>query len=242
MSKLPLKITPCPILEVTVEIKFITSYPHNAIFGIIYNAFKDKFDRFESLPITQIPEEVRINDPNFKFKVFYKIYGELYTIQVGYDVITLHCNAPYVGWETFSIMVNDFIKRLKETAIIKNVVSLSLQYLNFFENDIFKNSNVSIEVMGKKIDIGKSTMKIEIPYKDYIQVLQIANNIIVDDVKLRTKKAGSILDITLIQTMPQNFFEKPMDLINSLHKEEKEIFYGLIDEQFLSTLNPMYAK
>lgn len=240
MAQLPYKISPCPILEVTVEIKFSTTYPHNAIFGIFYNVFKDKFNQIESLPITQIPEEVRINDPNFKFKVFYKLHGNNYTIQIGYDVITLHCNEPYVGWNDFSVVITEFFSRVQSTGLINQVLSLSLQYINFFENDIFKNANVSIEVAGKKIDSGKSTIRIEIPHKEYIQVLQVANDIVVENPLKKSRKQGSLLDISLIVIEPIDFFNQAMVLINSLHDEEKEIFFELLKNNFLSTLNPQF--
>jgi uncharacterized protein (TIGR04255 family) len=35
---MPIKITPCPIVEAIIEIRFTTMLPSEAIFGIIYNA------------------------------------------------------------------------------------------------------------------------------------------------------------------------------------------------------------
>lgn len=240
MQKLPQEISPCPIVEVTIEIKFSTKLPHNAIVGIVYNAFKDEFSNIESLPISQIPEEIRLNDPNFKFKVFHRFAGVIYSIQVGFDVITLHCNSPYSGWGKFFPEITKFIERVKSTNIISHVVSVSLRYINFFQDDIFKNTNVSIEIMGNKVEDGKSVMRFELPHGEYIQVYQIANNTEIEDQKKGVRMSGSLLDITIIQESPQNFFEKSNEIIDKMHTEEKNIFFGLLNKDFLLKLNPSY--
>lgn len=240
MQKLPQQISPCPIVEVTIEIKFSTKLPHNAIVGIVYNAFKDEFSNIESLPISQIPEEIRLNDPNFKFKVFHRFAGDIYSIQVGFDVITLHCNSPYSGWGNFFPEITNFIERVKSTNIINHVVSVSLRYINFFQDDIFKNTNVSIEIMGNKVEDGKSVMRFELPHGEYIQVYQIANNTEIEDQKKGVRRSGSLLDITIIQESPQNFFEKSNEIIDKMHMEEKNIFFGLLNKDFLLKLNPSY--
>ena len=43
--QIPKKITPCPILEAIVEIRFEPEEPDDAIFGIIYNKFKKRFPK-----------------------------------------------------------------------------------------------------------------------------------------------------------------------------------------------------
>jgi len=45
MDRLPVSINPCPIAEAIFEVRFETTYPGDAIFGIIYNPFKDEFPK-----------------------------------------------------------------------------------------------------------------------------------------------------------------------------------------------------
>ena len=85
MSKLPIKISPCPIIEVTVELKFSSSLPKGAIFGILYNAVKDKFPKVEKLPAAMLPNEIIENDANLKYKALYKLTDGKFTVQVGMD-------------------------------------------------------------------------------------------------------------------------------------------------------------
>ena len=43
MEKLPISISPCPIIEAIFEVRFEASVPGDAISGIIFNEFKNEF-------------------------------------------------------------------------------------------------------------------------------------------------------------------------------------------------------
>ena len=104
--QLPKKITPCPIAEAIVEIRFDSNpdIPADAIWGIIYNSFKEEysFKSIEKLPILQIPEPVRLNDPALIYKPNYKLSNEKFIFQIGPKVISLASAPNYIGWRIFS--------------------------------------------------------------------------------------------------------------------------------------------
>ena len=52
MTEIPSKIDPCPIKEVAFEIRFTSSIPEDAIFGIVFDQFKEDYEnKAEALPI-----------------------------------------------------------------------------------------------------------------------------------------------------------------------------------------------
>ena len=55
MNKLPIKISPCPIIEAAVELKFSSDLPKGAVFGVLYNSLKDRFGNVEQLPTSMLP-------------------------------------------------------------------------------------------------------------------------------------------------------------------------------------------
>ena len=66
---LPRNIERCPIIDALVEIRFETALNPNAVFGLIYGALMNDYPgKVENLPILQVPEAVRKNDPALKFK------------------------------------------------------------------------------------------------------------------------------------------------------------------------------
>ncbi len=89
MEKLPLSINPCPIIEAIFEIRFESSFPGDAIVGIVYNRFKAEFQNVTQLPVLQLPAAIRTQDPNLKFSPHYKIENNNFIIQIGPNVFSL---------------------------------------------------------------------------------------------------------------------------------------------------------
>ena len=52
---------------------------------------------------------------------------------------------------------------------------------------------------------------------------------------------GLLIDIdTFVEKDLADFFEQKKDLIEEGHLEEKRLFYGLLKDNFLKSLNPTY--
>ena len=83
--KLPKKITPCPIVEAIVEVRFESDIPEDAIFGVIYSKFKEEYSDLEKTALLQLPEQIRSKDPSLKFKPYYKLRNENFILQIGPD-------------------------------------------------------------------------------------------------------------------------------------------------------------
>ena len=65
--------------------------------------------------------------------------------------------------------------------------------------------------------------------------LQLANN------ANNQNRLGSIIDIDTFRDHDlEKFFSKKEEIINRGHTKEKELFYSLLKEDFLNTLNPIY--
>ncbi|MCE2887858.1 MAG: TIGR04255 family protein, partial [Pseudanabaena sp.] len=76
MQSIPKKITPCPILQAVVELRFETVLPSDAVFGILYSLLSSQYNTFEKLPILQIPEILRSQDPNLRYQPAYKLIDD----------------------------------------------------------------------------------------------------------------------------------------------------------------------
>ena len=112
---LPRNLKSCPIIDALVEIRFETTLNPNAVFGLIYGALINDYPgEVESLPILQVPEVVRINDPALKFKPLYKIINKEVVIQIGNDMLSISSAIPYIGWETFQNHISKIINVVYE--------------------------------------------------------------------------------------------------------------------------------
>lgn len=235
--KLPKKINPCPIIDSLLEFRFNTKYPADAVFGIVYESLKSKYPNFESLPILQLPEPVRRMDPNLRFKPYYKISNEDYVVQIGADILTISSFPKYLGWEAFQSEIREYINTIKDLSIVDMVLRVGLHVINFFpEIDIFTNAKIQISLSDKILDLKNALFRTEFSHDDNIKsTLHISNNALI------SSTTGSIIDIDSNFDYNQNLNDDVLlEKISKTHSSEKELFFSLIKDEFLQTLNPEY--
>jgi uncharacterized protein (TIGR04255 family) len=232
---LPKAIKPCPILDALFEIRFTSKIHPSAVFGMIYNVLQSDFPEVKNLPILQLPEAVRATDPNFKFKPHYRISNKKFITQIGPNVVTISSFPNYAGWSEFSKQIFSILDRIEKVGIINAVTRIGIRYINFFDNDIFKDIDLKISIRNNDITYRNTIIRTEIEQDSFKSSLQVANN------ANHNNKLGSIIDIdTFTESNLKDFFAKKETLISSGHIKEKELFYSLIKEDFLKTLNPTY--
>lgn len=234
-NRIPESIEPCPIIDSIIELRFSSNFPAGALFGIIYNSFKDNYKKVENLPISQLPEQIRLNDPNLKYKPLYKISNPESMIQVGDNVFTVSVKSPYKGWSKFSVLIYNSFEKLIKTGCIKHVERLGMRYINFFPDNIFNNIDLNITLSGKDLIPQNTLLRTEINHDLFKSTLQITNNI------EQNGKIGSIIDIDTFTYEELSKFEKNIsDFIEMAHSNEKELFFSLLKKNFLSKFNPKY--
>ncbi len=231
----PKSIFPCPIIEAIFEIRFKTSFPPDAIFGLVYNKLRQDFKNVENLPILQLPENLRLVDPNLKYKPYYKVSNEKFIVQIGPDVLSVVSTKEYVGWDEFSSEILRVLDRIEELDIIHKIERIALRYMNFFENNVFDNIDLDIKINSNNINYENTVFRTEISDTEFKSTLQIANNIIV------LNRRGSLIDIdTFKETELDNFLKEKKEIINQIHSSEKQLFFSLLKPSFLDGLNPRF--
>jgi uncharacterized protein (TIGR04255 family) len=155
---LPKKITPCPIIDACLGIRFTTDFPANAIFGIVFNAIKDDFKNVENLPILQLPGPLRQVDPSLKFQPHYKISNQKFVVQIGPDILSISSFPIYLGWMDFSDEIIRILDIISNLNILKNVLRIGYRVINFFHEDIYKNTKISIQLNDKLIDYSNTLL------------------------------------------------------------------------------------
>ena len=236
---LPRNIERCPIIDALVEIRFETALNPNAVFGLIYGALMNDYPgRVENLPILQVPEVVRINDPALKFKPLYKIINEEVVIKIGNDMLSISSAIPYIGWEKFKDHISKIIKVVYDKKIINRVSRLGHRYVNFFDFDILDRITLSFQMTE-----GYSTESVQITTQvqdgDFESTIQFSNTAVFNNRGIQKK--GSIIDIDTFRNYEGNqFLENIIPEINSAHMAEKNLFFSLLKPEFIKDLNPVY--
>ena len=125
MNQLPKKISPCPIKEVICEIRFHSNLPEEAIFGVLYSKLQTEYTKVERLPILQLPQVVRSQDPNLNYAPHYKLSNKNTIILIGPKVFSLANVGEYVGWHHFSNTIYKTHEKVKDV-VISNIQRVSL--------------------------------------------------------------------------------------------------------------------
>ncbi|MFA6284081.1 MAG: TIGR04255 family protein [Desulfurivibrionaceae bacterium] len=239
--KLPKKITPCPIVETILEIRFEASLPGDAVFGILYNQFKSRFDKLEKTPILSIPEQFRQTDPTFRFHPHYKLSADNFILQIGPDVFSISNTKEYVGWEKYRSLISDCLKDLFAANVVKKVSRIALRYINIFENaNIFNNLTLDISLRGDSIKDNNINISSEFKSGDFVNLLKIVNNARATVGKETMN--GSVVDIdTSYSKHVENNLDTIMPLIEQAHSIEKEFFFTLLNQDYIETLKPEFS-
>lgn len=237
MTQLPKKISPCPIKESVFEIRFDSDFPEDAIFGVLYEKFKEQYANVEQLPILQLPQVVRSQDPNLIYAPHYKLTHENTTIQIGPKVFSLARAGEYIGWDVFYDEIIDIYNKVEETNIISKLQRVALRYINIFENMNILDHAAFKAYLGSNILNGeKINFSAEIPSEKSVLQLKIINaaEFIISNNAIR----GSIIDID--SPVNRDDFDSFSDAIKYSHEQEKILFYKVLGEDFIKTLNPEY--
>lgn len=233
----PIEINPCPIIDAILELRFSNNnIPKSAIVGMVYNVIKSDFPKMENLPIFDIPEHVRNADPNLKFKPLHLLKNDKYVVQLGSDVIVFGCSPQYVGWNIYSSFIYNYVEELIKLKLFNSITRIGLRYINFFDTNIFNNINTDVFYNGQPLKNSHKTIFTVFENHPYQNNLTISNS-----GKYKNSK-GSIIDIdsSIIGSMIQTNAESIKNIIEQLHKNEKELFFNQLKKEFLQSLNPKY--
>lgn len=240
---LPSRIEKCPLIDALIEFRFEAAIAKSAVFGVIYNLIRNDYrGNVINLPILQIPEQIREVDPNLKFKPLYRIEGDKFIIQIGYDVLSISSKMPYVGWPEFSQHSLSLINKIIQEGIIKRVSRLGHRYINFFRGDITNSLTMSFSMTEKYVS-ENLLIRTDVRDGNFMNTLQFANNANYRPNPNTSEIVGSLIDIDTSREYSDNFFiENREQEINMAHECEKKLFFSLLKPTFLETLNLTFEK
>jgi len=240
LIKIPQLIDHGHIIESVVEIRFIPSNERTAFLDIVA-AVRSHVANYSFQP-AEIPRQIRQSDPQFEYSVEGSLNGEEYSIGIGSNTLVFNCVNGYKRWSEFF----PFIKKVLETVAgsIKQILRIGVRYTNFFEgmNDL-SNFNVGFVAgaQGLKIELAKvhqMILKFAMVGDVVSYNVTVANHASVP----RATSPGALLDIDayLDRGLHGAVGKQHFDQIDLVHTKEKEMFFALLQNEFLDTLNPKY--
>lgn len=243
MNLLPDKITPDHLKDTIVEYRFLSDYPSEILAGLIYQELKSF--SFSIVPRPLPSHSIKL-DRNHTILVggtdnvlFANDYVKI-QLQVPESILVFNSLDQYPGWESYSNCLDEIINNLFAQKLVKAISRIGIRYISEFPNmsvfDIM-NYNPTLPLpLGEGQNI---TYKAEIRHEDYTVVLNLA-----DRVYTSPDHFFSLVDIDVFNTFPQHLYdvEHVLKTTSALHTIEKQVFFGILKDEYLQTLNPEYKK
>ena len=240
----PSRLGITPIVESNLEIRFKSSVPDSAVPGMIYNALRESYPEMEPTNVLEIPESIRSHAPELMYAPLYRLVGNrMVSVGLGSNVLTIYYNKDlhngnYPGWTSYIHReVMDVCEKINAIDIISETTRLGLRTADFFdEMNIFDKSELDLNFNGSSILNDVSTLERNIVENNF------DSRVIINSKASRKNatgiKNGSVIDIDTSIKLDNNIFNNPNDMIMKCHKENKKIFFDLLKEEFINTLDP----
>jgi uncharacterized protein (TIGR04255 family) len=236
----PVKLKPVPIISAVVEIKFISNIPNDAVFGSLYPLLNKKFPDLKKLPILQIPSDIRDRDQQFMNSPHYELYNsenDILKILLGPGVLAIvfnKINNEYPGWtEYIEKEIKEIYSDIFKSKIIKDVTRFGIRYTDFFDTNIFENTEFNIIqnncniALNEKIQIVRSFEK-----ENFMHNVVLSNNASININGVN--KMGSIIDIDSYIDNPNDDFQcEYKKYLSNGHIINKKQFFTILKKEFI---------
>jgi uncharacterized protein (TIGR04255 family) len=238
LNRIPKKITPCPITEAVIEMRFEPRKDPNAVYGLIYEELSVNFPESRPTQFADLPRE--FIEGSFKYNAHYELSNDNYLARIGPRTLSIHTKGEYPGGSAFMEIARQTLDIIFTKNIPKDIVWLSTRYVNGFPKSIADECDWQIKLNTKSVqnlefdfrfidnsDLTNSTIRIA-TNAILIAATNPANRFTIIDVDTKYKDGSIVKRENLEQ------------LLEQIHLEEKRIFFNLLSEQFIQTLNPEY--
>ncbi len=241
--KIPVKLNLCPIIESVFEIRFDSNLDANIVFALIYGKLKDDFPTIEALPLSEVPASMRDTDPNLKYQPAYKLHykdNENIVLQICAKSVGFSFTPEYCGWKEFRSFVNRYLNVIHETGVIGRVVRIGFRVINFIDGNVFDGEKIklNIRIGEKEIPYKETTIKTVFSEGEYHSTVSIINQARLNN--STPIRIGSVIDVDTFSVTCERFFDNASEFLEDIHKSEKKVFFSLLTNQFLESLQPEY--
>jgi uncharacterized protein (TIGR04255 family) len=237
MKKLPLKIDHDSLKDAVIQVVFSSKYHSSLILGKIHNLISDSFT-FEANPDEILEGEnhkVHITPQHLTFKS----ESNSISINIVDNSIVFNTLNKYSGWDIYFPTINDVLTKCLDSGLINGIYRVGIRYVNEYSFKIFEKIKPSINLLHLNQSLSHTQLRSEFEHGEFKIVINLINAIN----KNNQNQETSFIDIDVIKTFEPILKDKEtlIDIIDKAHAKEKEIFFSLLNEDYLASLNPIYS-
>jgi uncharacterized protein (TIGR04255 family) len=242
---LPVQISPCPIVDVTAELRFDAAVPPAVAIGLGYERLSREFPRVSTIQTIPLPDEVRKANPAFMYQAQYRFESDDLVALLGPNIFAIGVNGAYTSWAVVSKAFRAAFNLFKETNIIGVPQRFGLKYMNFFHGNVLSKLNIMLGIADTEIS-GEATLiqavVLSLPFKIQVQLFTDAN-ITSSKLPIDPNVRGTLLSLDCFldqDALKTDFLDNLSENLELAHTKEKQLFFRLLKDELLRELHPKY--
>ncbi|MBK8911390.1 MAG: TIGR04255 family protein [Chlorobi bacterium] len=238
VQRLPKRISPCPIQEAVIELRFQTDMPADAVFGAIYQTVRDSYPQLKRLPLANIPEELR-KEMQVQYEPLYHLVNPNFLCLIGPQVLSVEAQGEYPGWHRFKAEVLDTFNKVQNGAgVLKSITRIGMRYITVFDWNVLPELSVELKLAQRNLQYERMALQTYFMRDTFHCTVHLSNIEQSDDGGTKTRID---IDIAYIPTEDDTWLSIEQT-IDAAHMIEKQEFFALLTPEFLETLHPEYEE
>lgn len=235
---LPKSINPNPVFNAIIELRITSNIERKDLLSLIYPKVCNELPKIQE---GKYPHEIRVKNEELRYAPDHILSNDNFSLAFSNQVISFNIVGEYPLWDNYISFVSNKLDTLFSLEYISDISRIAVRF-----GSVFKEADGLKEVIKQVPTLNfidetqhVNTIKTDIKRGDNFLHLQLYNSAMIkkDDKSLK----GVCIDIDA-STKRNGIDVKmpPIDIIEELHSQAKELFFGLLKEDYLKTLNPLF--
>lgn len=247
---LPKKISPNNIREAVIEVRYLSNIHFEVLIGLFFDVLDNTYT-YTNRPL-QSPSMSPVLQPNAAQEITFKIgnlslfYNDKISVQVSPNAFVFTCLNQYIGWNDYFPEIQKALKQIESSNKIIKWTRVGVRYISEYEKKDLKDCikfNFSFGL--PQVQSETTAFRSEFNYNNSRVILNLNNKVPVIKQKSGSKQPQiiptSIIDIDVIrENLEISNLDELLKVINDNHTNEKEVYFGMLTNEFLNSLNPQY--
>jgi len=235
--QLPKSISPNPLINTTVEVRFVSTIEQDKVLNFYLNLLYDKLPEVHDRRLPQLSGH--ISDPRMKYAANYIFQDKEFSVSADYNVIAFANVGDYKLWGNYFPFIKKILLALSDTGVVQKIERIGLRYASFlpYKGEDLPIIDLDINLDKNGYDRRNDFFRSEFFNDKFTLILQLKRYL-----KDNENNDGVLIDIDAVRSdnIPQSFNDDFFGIIDNLHLEEKKLFFDLLHPNYLATLNPTY--
>jgi uncharacterized protein (TIGR04255 family) len=241
LSRLPSRITPCPIVNAVIEVHFQTDVQPTVVPGLVYGAVRERFPQRAEFPEGEMPDILRVANPILRYRATAAFSGPKLSLLIGPRAFALAmAGTDYPGWAEYRDALVWVLAKMQPLGVVKIPERLALRYADFFSAPIKERLQVDLLIGGQSQATEPFQFTCQLRREGFQCIVQASSNALLQNPK--GVRPGCALDVDVgFGVEPDKFWGVAVTEFERAHKIQKELFFReLLQPSFLATLSPEY--